>query len=137
MEFEALQYQITMHNLGMGDAYFISQFIKGVNLKLGTLCKGRSLVPWKKQSGWPKSKSLSKTKLEADWSDRWGILRAMSRAKELNQNSSFQVDNSPRRGNYETIVGLITCVFIVRNLMMPLTRPSAVKGQRHKLMPLC
>jgi hypothetical protein len=29
-EFEALQYQITMHDLGMGVAYFISQFIKGL-----------------------------------------------------------------------------------------------------------
>jgi hypothetical protein len=28
--FETLQYQITMHDLGMGDAYFISQFIKGL-----------------------------------------------------------------------------------------------------------
>ena len=29
-EFEALQYQVAMHDLGMGDTYFVSQFIKGL-----------------------------------------------------------------------------------------------------------
>jgi hypothetical protein len=29
-EFEALQYQVAMHDLGMADTYFVSQFIKGL-----------------------------------------------------------------------------------------------------------
>jgi len=29
-EFEALQYQVAIHDLGMGDTYFVSQFIKGL-----------------------------------------------------------------------------------------------------------
>ena len=29
-KFEALQYQVAMHDLGMGDTYFVSQFIKGL-----------------------------------------------------------------------------------------------------------
>jgi hypothetical protein len=40
-EFEALQYQITMHDLGMGDVYFISQFIKGLKPELRYQVQGQ------------------------------------------------------------------------------------------------
>jgi hypothetical protein len=46
-EFEALQYQITMHDLGMGDAYFISQFIEGLRPEIRSKYRGKFLLQWK------------------------------------------------------------------------------------------
>lgn len=39
--FEALQYQIVMHDPGMGQAYFISQFIKGLKPEIGYHVQGQ------------------------------------------------------------------------------------------------
>jgi hypothetical protein len=39
--FEALQYQISMHDLGMSDAFFISQFIKWLKPELRYVVQGQ------------------------------------------------------------------------------------------------
>jgi len=40
-EFEALQYQVAMHDLGMGDTYFVSQFIKGLKPEIRYSVQGQ------------------------------------------------------------------------------------------------
>lgn len=40
-EFEALQFQIVVHNPGMGDTYFVSQFIKGLKSDIRFLVHGQ------------------------------------------------------------------------------------------------
>jgi len=40
-EFEALQYQVAMHDLGMADTYFVSQFIKGLKPEIRYSVQGQ------------------------------------------------------------------------------------------------
>jgi hypothetical protein len=75
MEFEALQYQITMHNLGMGDAYFISQFIKGVKLEIRYPVQGQ--IP----STMEKVVRLAKIKESIQDKTRGRLVRQMGNSK--------------------------------------------------------
>jgi hypothetical protein len=75
MEFEALQYQITMHNLGMGDAYFISQFIKGVKLEIRYPVQGQ--IP----STMEKAVRLAKIKESIQDKTRARLVRQMGNSK--------------------------------------------------------
>jgi hypothetical protein len=52
LQFEDLQYQVTMHNSEFGDLFFITQFIRGSSWRLPVWCSLRFLNLWKEPYYW-------------------------------------------------------------------------------------
>lgn len=77
--FEALQFQIVMHDQGMGDTYFISQFIKGLKSDIRYQVQGQVPPTMERAIMLAKIKQNIQEKAKSTLQRTWGSKSALSR----------------------------------------------------------
>ena len=129
-DFESLQYEISLHDLGMSDTHFISQFMKGLKPEIRFAVQGQ--VPYSME----RAVMLAKIQEQIQEKNKSKFIKPAYPPRyntvvvsKSDQKGIGDILSYPKRGSSEITAGPITCVSFAKNPMMLLMQLNVPSDQ--------